>query len=159
MVEFKRIRFYCLFTNSFSAQTSPKHVCAEPSSCHSIAYITSPKCFLLSAFHVIVTASSLAPSLALVDPIYPSPVIALKMQVKDKHILINSQSAFPILFISSFQFFFHSPTSPAHAYMHVLSISYNPQNTGCAPLHVHKMHFQGDFKPGYAKGSTALYYK
>lgn len=47
MVEFKQIRFYCLFTNSFHAQTSPKHVCAEPSSCHSIACITSPTCFYL----------------------------------------------------------------------------------------------------------------
>lgn len=68
MVEFKQIRFYCLFPNSFTAQTSPKHVCAKPSSCHSIACITSPKCCLLSAFHLIICASSLAPSLALVDP-------------------------------------------------------------------------------------------
>lgn len=68
MVEFKQIRFYCLFTNSFTAQTSPKHVCAEPSACHSIAYITSQKCSTLSASHLIIGASSLAPSLALIDP-------------------------------------------------------------------------------------------
>lgn len=161
MVEFKQIRFYCLFTNSFAAQTSPKHVCAEPSSCHSIACITSPKCSLLSAFHLIMSASSPAPSFALVDPSQPYTLPQLSPSKCKWRTNIMYSSTCRVLFLyfaSLLSNCFHSPTSPPPVYMHVPSISYVPQNTDHVSLQVHVMHFTRRLQPWLHQGfySSAL---
>lgn len=75
------------------------------------------------------------------------------MRVKDKHhVLINLQSAFPGFCISSFQLLFQTPTSSPPVYMHVPSISYTPQNTDHASLHVHVMHFTRRLQPWLHQG-------
>lgn len=149
MVEFKQIRFYCLFTNSFNAQTSPKHVCAEPSSCHSIACITSPKCSLIciSSYHQCLFPGS-SPCLSWpLTAIYPSPVVALKMQVKDKHhALIDSQTTFPIFCILFSDCSFTLPPL-----LHACAF-YIPQNTDRVSLHVRVMHFTRRLQPWLCQG-------
>jgi len=89
----------------------------------------------------------------------PFPIIALKMQVKDKHHVLNSQTAFPLFCISSFRLLIHSPTCAPCVYMHVPSISYIPQNTDCVSLHVRVIYFTSRIQVCFTEDSTGLYYK
>lgn len=104
----------------------------------------------ISSYHqCLFPGSFLCPSWP-VTAIYVSPVIALKMQVKDKHhVLINSEcfSCILHLFFPMTLWLSHLSSTCVYA-----CAFYIPQNTDRVALHVHVMHFTRRLQPWLHQG-------